>query len=355
MINLDSVDEIKNKDGGFILDSVKKIPDQIEQAWKEIKKIEPPQSCKMAKNVVISGMGGSALGGRIIDSLVFERSRTPIEVFTEFHIPKYVDSNTLVIVSSYSGNTEETISDFYDAINRNAQIFVITTGGKLGQLAEKNHIPSYIFKPQNNPSGQPRLGLGYSVSAILAVLSRCEFIFTLDEELEKVIEELKKLVDEFGKEKSKNFNIAKSIAIKLSGKIPILVASEHLVGSSHSFKNQLNETSKTFSSIFDIPELNHHLMEGLGFPKKAKELLKFIFIESDKYSSHVIKRYPITKEVVEKNQIEYLTYKARLETKLQQSFEIMILGAFTSFYLALLNDVDPKEIPWVDYFKKKLT
>ena len=163
-----------------------------------------------------------------------------------------------------------------------------------------------------------------------------------------------KLTKEFDVDIPENSNLAKSIALKIKDTIPILVASEHLLGSAHSFKNQINETAKSFSSLFDIPELNHHLMEGLKYPAKAKELLNFLFIESNLYSPNVVKRYPITMDVVEKNSINYLKYTATLETKLMQAFEIMILGSFVSFYLALLNGADPKSIPWVDYFKEKL-
>ena len=354
MIDINSYDEIKKIDTGFVLDSIRKLPDQVEQAWKEVKLLPTPKECSLAKNVVIAGMGGSALGGRIIDSLIPERARTPIEVFTQFHIPKYVNKDTLVIISSYSGNTEETISDFYEALNKNAQIFGITTGGKLAELFKQNNIPSYIFEPKENPSGQPRFGLGYSVAGILALLSRCEFIFTLDEEMEKCVEEIRKLTKDFDVTKPQNSNLAKSIALKIYNTIPIIVASEHLLGSAHSFKNQINETAKSFSSLFDIPELNHHLMEGLKYPSKSKELLNFIFIESKLYSANVIKRYPITMDVVGKNSINYFKYTASLETKMMQVFEIMILGSFVSFYLALLYGADPKSIPWVDYFKEKL-
>jgi glucose/mannose-6-phosphate isomerase len=354
MININSKKEVEGFDKGKILDSIRKIPDQIEQAWNEVKEKEIPKKCFMAKNVVIAGMGGSALGGRIIDSLIPERARTPIEVFTEFHIPKYVNENTLVIISSYSGNTEETISDFYDALNKKAQIYGITTGGKLKELFIQNNIPSYIFEDKENPSGQPRFGLGYSVASILALLSHCEFIFTLDEEMDVVVAEIKKFSKDLDVDVPNNTNIAKSMAEKIKGTIPILVASEHLLGSSHSFKNILNETAKSFSSLFDIPELNHHLMEGLKYPEKGRQLLKFLFIESELYNERVKKRYPITQEVLEKNDVNYFIYKARLKTKLMQAFEIMMLGSYTAFYLALLYGTDPKSIPWVDYFKERL-
>lgn len=355
MANLDTVVKTKDSVVEGVINSIMMLPNQVEQAWEEVNSTKMPSNCSLAKSVIIAGMGGSALGGRIVDSLTPERARTPIEVFTQYHLPNYVSKNTLVILSSYSGNTEETLKDTREALNKNAQTFVITTGGKLAQIAKTNNLPSYVFNPVYNPSGQPRMALGYSIGAILAILSKCNFIHLTDTQMKDTIKEMKKLVKELEPSVKQEENIAKRAAMKLHNKIPILVASEHLIGSTHAFKNQLNETAKTFSTLFDIPELNHHLMEGLSYPKKAKEILKFYFIESDLYTKRINKRYTITKEVVEKNGIPYDSYCLKTNTKLDQVFELLVYGSFVSLYLALLYDVDPSVIPWVDYFKNKLS
>jgi glucose/mannose-6-phosphate isomerase len=354
MFNLDDIDKLKSVDTGNILDTIRRLPDQVEQVWKEIFAVERPQKCSHAANVVIAGMGGSALGGRIIDSLIVDRSRTPIEVFTQFHIPNYVGENTLVILSSYSGSTQETLSDLNDALKRRAQIFAITTGGALAEYIKKGQIDGYIIDPIHNPSKQPRMALGYSILAILAILARCDFIHMPEYEVKNITNTLQKKIAEFDINNALDKNIAKSLAKKLLGYIPVLVASEHMLGSAHAFKNQINETSKTFSVLFDIPELNHHLMEGLRNPAEAKRFLKFVFIESDSYSESVKKRYPLTKDVVEKNEVNYVSYKLTSETKPEQVFELLALSSFVSFYLACGYNSNPVEIPWVDYFKNRL-
>jgi len=355
MINLDNIGGLINEDRKLVYESISAFPKQIEQVWSDFKTIDKPTECSLAKNVVIAGMGGSALGGRVIDSLIQDRSRVPIEVFTEYHLPNYVNKDSLVIVSSYSGNTEETLSDANEAIKRGAKAFAITTGGKLSKLIKEEKLNSYIFKPSNNPSKQPRMALGYSIAAILAILSQCDFIHLADNEVDEAIDKFNEYEDSFGIKRDKRTNIAKSLAEKIKGKIPVLVASEHLVGSAHTFKNQLNETAKNFSVLFDIPELNHHLMEGLRHPALVKKDLYFIFIESDKYSDRVQKRYSITQEVVEKNEVEYGKYVLRQNSKLNQAFELISLGLYSSFYFSILNDVDPSKIPWVDYFKDKMS
>jgi len=354
MTDLDLVEEIKALDKSNLLGSILALPDQVEDTWNKMVLSDIPAECSLCKNVVVSGMGGSALGGRIVDSLITERARTPIEVFTEFKLPNYVNKDTLVILSSYSGNTEETLSAGNEALNRGATIFGIATGGKLKEFLQQNNLKSFIIDPKFNPSNQPRMGLGYSIATVLAILARCEFINLLDTEVSDAITVTRDFIKEFGVGNSIAQNIAKTIAVKFKNKIPILFASEHLLGIAHAFKNQLNENSKAFSLLFDIPEANHHLMEGLRNPAEAKEFFHFLFLESDLYSKEVLKRYPITKEVVEKNEVSLSSYTLRSKKKLNQIFEILALGSFVSFYLAMLYDLDPTPIPWVDYFKEKL-
>ncbi|MEK7497329.1 MAG: bifunctional phosphoglucose/phosphomannose isomerase [Patescibacteria group bacterium] len=354
MTNIDSAEEIKALDKSNLLGSILALPDQMEDTWNKMVINDIPTECSLCKNVVVSGMGGSALGGRIVDSLITDRARTPIEVFTEFKLPNYVNKDTLVILSSYSGNTEETLSAGHEALNRGATIFGIATGGKLKEFLEVNNLKNFIINPQFNPSNQPRMGLGYSIAAVLAILARCEFINLLDTEVKDAISVTRDFLNEFGVENPTTENIAKSISLKFKNKIPVLFASEHLLGIAHAFKNQLNENSKAFSLLFDIPEANHHLMEGLRNPAEAKSFYHFLFLESELYSKEVQKRYPITKEVVEKNEVSISSYNLRSKKKLNQIFEILALGSFVSFYLAMLYDLDPTPIPWVDYFKEKL-
>ncbi len=353
-MNLNSAAEIEKYDTGKVLQSVNELPSQVEQTWEEMKKIELPEKYRKAERVVICGMGGSALGGRMVDFLFSEGVRGPIEVYTGYHVPQYADNKTLVVLSSYSGNTEETVECLYEALERNSLIFGISAGGKLAELLKKESLPSYIFNPKHNPSGQPRMSLGYSFTSILALLNRTGFITVSEEEITAAVDTLKKLIKDYGVNSPVEENIAKKIADDFFGKVPVIIASEHLLGVAHAFKNQLNENSKTFSLLFDIPELNHHLMEGLKNPSQAREFFKFIFFESDLYSEGVFKRYPLTAEVIEKNGFPYNLYPLRSPTKLEQVFEVLIFGSFVSFYLAYLYQEDVSKIPWVDYFKSKL-
>ncbi len=337
-----------------VLDTIHFFPSQLRESWKAVSELETAIDFSKILNVVICGMGGSALGGRIVHSLGAESLHVPVEVVSGYHVPFYVGEQTLVVLSSYSGGTEETISAFHEAYEKRGQLIVITTGGLLSDLAAEHQIPTYHIDPQFNPSNQPRLALGYAVGSLLSLFSRAGFTSISAAQFEEAIKKAESYAVEFDAEMPTESNEAKKMAASLGVEIPILVASEHLLGSVHAFKNQLNETAKTFSALFELPELNHHLLEGLQFPHDLANDIQFVFFESELYSDRVKKRYAITKEVLKKQRIDSLVYKVRSLDKLSQVLEVLTFGSFVQYYLALKNNVKMMEIPWVDYFKTEM-
>ncbi len=338
----------------LIKETIQKYPDQLKQSWEEARGVHLPSEFKNIQNVVFCGMGGSALGARIIDSFGFDQLSVPLEVFNEHHLPSYISENTLVVISSYSGKTEETLSDLHDRILRKrAKVFGITTGGPLAEELAEKQIPSYIFDPKHNPSLQPRMSIGYACGTLLALLTSLGVLNIKDDEVYKTVNAMREMVKHYGDDTNLE-NKSASLAATLKDKIPVLVASEHLVGVAHTVKNQFNESAKTFATLFDLPELNHHLMEGLAHPPQNRDLLHFVFINSHLYDSHVQKHYPLTQEVVGKNGIGHSMYAPVGTSKLAQVFETLIFGSFVVYYLTKQYGIDPMEIPWVDYFKKQL-
>lgn len=320
-----------------VTESVNLMPQQVMAGWSAVQNIETNFSD--IKNIVVCGMGGSALGARILDSFT---SNIPLKIVNNYNLPDFAEQNSLVIISSYSGNTEEIVSCFEQSVEKNLQTFVIATGGKIGELAEQNNTPFYKIDPKENPSKQPRLASGYSIGAMLSLFSKLNIVKVTKEDLESALN--------FESPKNK----AQEIAEQVRENAVICVASEHLIGSTHAAKNMLNETSKNFSSLFELPELNHHLMEGLKHPINLRLSSKFLFIESDIYHPRIQKRYETTKDVVTQNEYKYLEYKAKGDTKLKQIFEVLALGGYLQIYLGQIYNEDPTSIPWVDYFKKKM-
>lgn len=325
--------------------SLSLFPDQCRQVLEEMAQVSVPESFSTVTNIVVSGMGGSALGGRVIANLERLTLKVPVLVSTEYHLPNFVNENTLVIVSSYSGNTEETVSSLAEARARNAKIFILAGGGKLAQAMNEFRLPGYIFTPKYNPSGQPRMGLGYNIMALVVLLSRARLIH--------VPEDLNSLPDFLRSRQNQSPRLLE-IAQSLAGRIPVLVASEHLKGAAHCFKNQINENAKNFTALFDLPELNHHLLEGLTYPKSNVQNLAFLFFHSEKYHPEIIKRYPVSETVVQKHQIPYLTFMASGPHRLFEVMDVVQAGGYIAYYLALLNGIDPGPIPYVDWYKDEM-
>ncbi|MBU4331754.1 SIS domain-containing protein [Patescibacteria group bacterium] len=354
MNTLSNPKKINTLDKSNVLGSIMLFDKQVEQAWEETKSIKIPVAYKKVKNLVINGMGGSGLGGHVIKSLYNNEIKIPFEVINDYQVPNYLNKNTLYLISSFSGNTEEPIGSYAEAKKRGAKIMAITTGGELSQMMQKNKIPGYAFEARHNICNQPRIAVAYSVIGQLALLNKCGIIKIADSQIKNVQDCLQKLNKTFGISNNKD-NPAKLIAKESQGRLVILVAAGLLAGNVHAFANQINENSKNFASWFVIPELNHHLMEGLKFPKSNKKDLIFVFINSELYEPRVQKRFEITKDVVKNNKIAYLEYAVQAKEKLEQSFEVLSLGSYTAFYLAMLNNVNPGPIPWVDFFKQQLS
>jgi len=325
--------------------SVIKFPDQVDQVLKELSSVPISDSCRIVKNIVVSGMGGSALGGRIAASLERESLHIPIIVSTEFHLPNFVDQNTLVVISSYSGNTEETLTSLSEAQSRNAVIFGICAGGKLADLINQKVINGYVFNPVHNPCNQPRMSLGYAITSIVALLNFCGHI-SLPDNLSQLVPYLRSRQIE-----SENYL---SLARHLKERIPVFIVSEHLKGAIHAVKNQINENAKNFVVYFDLPELNHHLLEGLSYPKSNPETLFFVFIKSQHYHPEVLKRYALTEEAIKRQNIPFLEVSLAGPNRFFETYELLQAAGYIGFYLSQQNGVDPGPIPWVDWYKDEI-
>ena len=218
----------------------------------------------------------------------------------------------------------------------------------------KENIPGYIFQPEFNPSGQPRLGLGYSVFGVAMLLAKAGLFSLKESDLLKIIANLE-LWDRALRplEPVKN-NRAKQLALKLYGKIPVIVGAEFLAGNLKILRNQFNETGKNFAAFLELPDLNHYALESLANPRSNQANLTFLFINSSLYHPRVERRARLTKQIVRKNKIRVVEYGPRGATKLEQALAMLQFGCWTSYYLAMLNNVNPVKIKWVGWFKREL-
>ena len=354
MENLDDIKQIEELDKSKMRDSIAVLYKQCEQAWQESTQVQVPDDYKNVNKVLVSGMGGSSLGADVVRHLFKSELKVPVTIINNYDLPEFVDEDTLLVLSSYSGTTEETINTLDQGIKKKAKLMGITTGGKLEELFVEKDLPYYKIQPDHNPCGQPRMALGYSVFGQLGLLRQAGLINFTDKQAKEVISMLGSFHKEFTVEIETSNNQAKEFANSLYNKIPVAVGTDFLQGVIHAFANQTNENAKNFSFYFLIPELNHHLMEGLANPKQVNQNLCFVLFNSDLYREEIKIRYDVTKEVLKKNKINFLEFKLKQPTKVLQLFELLQFGGWVAFYLSMLNGIDPSPIPYVDFFKEEL-
>lgn len=345
MIDLNNPSSFKDLDPKNVYGSTGMLADQVEQIWQDAKSLNFPDSYKDFENIILCGMGGSAYSGYIIQSLFKNKLKIPLISNNDYDLPLFATKKSLIIPSSYSGSTEESLTCASKALEKDLTITGITNGGKLAEFFKENSLPFLQFDSKNNPSGQPRLGTGYMVLGTIALLTKLGILSVSDEQVSSAVSELRQNQETIQRN-------AIELSQKFQGYFPLIMSCGFLNGNAHVLRNQFNETSKTFAAFEDIPELNHHLMEGFKYPKDLK--IKVLFLDSSLYDQRHKKRIVLTKDVISKNGIESEHFTPPGTTMLSQSLSVLSFGGYVTFYLGILYNEDPSLIPWVDYFKEQL-
>lgn len=333
-------------DKAKVYESIRSLSDQINQVINDTSSLTYPSLYKEVSCIAISGMGGSIYNYFVINSLFSSRLSVPLLMVNGYDLPSYVGQDTLFIGSSYSGTTEETIASTKKAYEKDVRaITAVTSGGLLGNLMNEHNSTFYQFNPKFNPCGQPRVGLGYMIFGPIMILEKLSLLEFPHDELSSAIARLKK-------DDQMIQDTALNMKDKVKDMVVIFVASEHLLGNAHIARNQFNETAKAFAQYHPIPELNHHLMEGLQYPKD-KNLL-FVFFESPFYGERNRKRINVTKQILDKQSISHISVSFDTSSTMEEFLLFLQWGSYLSFFLGIEYGVDPSLIPWVDYFKKEL-
>lgn len=345
MLDLNNKDALKKIDPRDTLGSTELLVKQCEAAWKEVTTKELPHHIDGITNIVFCGMGASIYGAQVLKALQGPEMPYPTEVVSDYFLPSYVGPQTLVVLTSYSGSTEEVLSCAEDAKAKGAKIAVLSKGGKLGEFAEENNLPSYLFDGKLNLCGSPRAGCGYSIFGLIGLLNKLNIVEVEEQEITDALTRMHEKVADIKLQAQQDLEI-------FANKIPIIFTAEHLSGNGMILRNQFNETGKNFSAYFLIPDLNHHLMEGLEFPKDAP--LYFLFLTSPNYSPKIKKRMELTMEVVKKNNYPVHEFTTNGSTVYDDFLEALVYGSFLTLYMGLNYERNPATNPWVDWFKEEL-
>lgn len=349
-MNLDRHSTYAKLDAGDIRFGIEHLPEQIRIAWHETRDLEIPTAYRKAEHIVVSGMGGSALGARMAFAALSERIAVPMLIVNDYRLPEYVGKKSLVILSSFSGTTEETLSCADDAKARGAMVVVICAGGELAKRAKKNGWPTYQFDP-GELARQPRMGTGFSLAGILGILERAKLVKVTDAEIDRIGIAMGEVIDTCAVDVPTKDNPAKTVAKSLKDSSVLLVSAEHLAGVMHMFANCINETAKQFAVPLVLPEINHHLLEGLSYPKSFARNTVALLVQSSLYHERTQKRVQVTADSFETQGLTVIDYLAHGTDRLEEVGELLQFASFVAYYMAMQNGVNPEGIPFVDAFK----
>ncbi len=350
-INLDDAKVFQQYDPEDMLARIHEVPWQCEQAWQAAMNFNLPADYSKVDKVVILGMGGSAIGGDLVRSLVTTEAKLPIVICRDYDLPASVDARTLVIASSYSGNTEETLSAFEQALRIDSKRLAITTGGKLRTMAEKSNIPVFILTYK----AQPRAALGFSFLPTLCFLQKLGCISDKSQDVMETGRVLRELASRINEEIPLSRNPAKQMAQSLCGCLPVIYGAGIAAEVAHRWKTQINENSKAWAFYEVLPELNHNATVGYEFPEELVSKIKVIMLRSPYFHKRVQLRYRITCELLDRARVRYEFVDAEGSSALSQMMSLVLWGDYVSYYLAILYRINPSPVKVIDYLKEQLT
>ncbi|MFH1560566.1 MAG: bifunctional phosphoglucose/phosphomannose isomerase [Chloroflexota bacterium] len=323
---------------------------QCLRAWELGLKFSLPSDYGDVRNVVLAGVGGSSIGGELLGDLASMNGSPLVTVCRDYCLPPHLGPDSLVIASSYSGNTEETLSAFHDALQRGARVVAVTTGGQLEQMARREGMPVF----QIDYVGEPRTALGYSFLVPLAILQNLKLIAPSDDAVQEAAEVLTSLDHRLKPQIPTQDNPAKELAIALRGKLIVIYGGGMLCGVARRWKGQFNENAKAWAFVELLPEAGHNAIAGFQWPRPVGRKVCGVLLSAWSLHPRMKLRYQVIEELLCKAGVECRTVDGVGKTTLAQMLSTVLFGDYTSYYLALLNGEDPSPVPPLDYLKDRL-
>lgn len=345
---IETVERIRAADPDDMLGRIKELGKQVKDAWKIATSASLPPTHSDVRNIVVAGMGGSAIGGDLAAALLADELKVPMTVHRDYGLPAYVGRDSLVIASSYSGNTEETLSAFEDARKRGAKVLALTTGGTLAEQARASNYPVVTFSYK----ARPRATLGYSLGLVLGSLSRLGLVRDLAGDIDAAVGDLSKLEERV--HEGARTNDAKKLAKELYGRIVFAYGAGVMGVMARRVKGQWNENSKNWSAYDVMSELNHNAVVGFPNPTVARDALSVLLLRSDRDDPRHKIRFDVTRELLDRASIQHKTLQFSGASMLSEVLQMTYFTDYVSFYVALLNGADPSPNTSIDYLKDRL-
>jgi glucose/mannose-6-phosphate isomerase len=350
MINLDDAFAFKEIDRADMLSHIDGLPDQLWAAWELGMQLPMPDWVEIDR-VIVAGMGGSAIGADLVAAYVERLIRVPIHIHRNYDLPAWASGpHTLVIASSHSGNTEETLAAVDVAVTRKCSLLALSTGGELAGLCRATGVPLWQFAHE----GQPRAAVGYSAGLIMAALTRLRLIPDPVSELLAAVQAMRDQASTLQPGIPATNNPAKRMAGQLYGRWVVVVGSDVLEPVARRWKTQINEIAKTCAGFETLPEADHNTLAGTINPEEAVAHTMVLFLRAPSYHPRNLLRTDLTKRAFMLEGLNTDFIDAVGSSPLSHQWSVLHFGDFTAYYLAMAYGVDPTAIPAIDMFKSEM-
>jgi glucose/mannose-6-phosphate isomerase len=323
-----------------MLGAVARTPELLRDAWARSRELTLGSAYRDATSVAVVGMGGSAIGGDLVSATFAERLRTPLAVVRDYELPAWVGPETLVVASSFSGATEETIAALQSALERRCPVVILATGGPLLEVARRAELPHVAFPG----SGQPRAAIGYSLGLLCGVLERAGVLGLEDEEVDGAAEVGAWVTGACGPDRRAEDNVAKRVAWSLVDRLPIVVGSGHLAAVARRWKTQFNENGKSAAMAEALPEAAHNTVVGFGHPEWQREQAYVVFLRGSAEHARNRLRADLLGVLLDDEHVSHETVELAGADRLGQAVAGIVTGDYVSVYLGLLYGVDPTPV-----------
>ncbi len=348
--NLDDPQVYPQYDPDGMLAHLHRMPELCQQAWQMAMDFDLPEDYSRVTKIVIIGMGGSAIGGDLVSRLVTPEAKLPIIIHRDYNLPAFIDSETLIIASSYSGMTEETLSAFKQALETDSKKLVITTGGELQTMAEASDVPVFSFDYQ----AQTRAALPFILLPILGFLQKLGVIADKSAEVTEAVAVLEELSRRINEGVALSQNPAKQLASRFYGHLPVIYGADLVSEVAHRWKTQLNENSKAWAYYEAFSELNHNAVVGYRFPSELASKIVVVLLRPANLPERIQLRHQLTCQLLDRAKVSYQFVDGDGSSPLSQLMSLVLFGDYTSYYLAILYQTDPSLIAAIDYLKQNL-
>jgi glucose/mannose-6-phosphate isomerase len=354
-MDLDNYQKFAQLDSRNMLGEIEGLPQQLQAAW-DLGQSQPLPAWQDIRQVVVAGMGGSAIGADLLSAYAAPLCLVPITIHRDYELPAWArGEQTLVIASSHSGNTEETLTSLESALAGGCRVLAVATGGKLAAAASEAISagkPAALWTFTHK--GQPRAAVGYSFGLLLAALARLRLVPDPAAELASAVTAMQRVQPCLAPSVPVTQNPAKRAAGQLMGRLPSVIGAGLLAPVARRWKGQVSEIAKAWAQFEFLPEADHNTLAGAVYPQEVLSRLVVLFLRTSFDHPRNQLRCELTRKALMLEGIGTDFYDAQGDTRLAQQWTLLHFGDYTAYYLAMAYEVDPTPVEALENFKMEM-